>query len=192
MKLAVQFVTTAMEVAMGLADCANNSVTKNQGMDPGPVANPMTKPMTMNIEMYDKKGAASTAAKQMRSMVVVANMMAKPVIISVFLPAFSIRTKETKVMATFTVPMPRVADWAAVSSRPADSKIEVEKNMAALMPLNCWASIIIMEMMRGALRDELISISLKVTLGSNFMLSCSCLMPSISVWTSWIWKTTKY
>ena len=34
-------------VAVGLPDCANNSVTKNQGMLPGPVANPTTKRMTL-------------------------------------------------------------------------------------------------------------------------------------------------
>ena len=61
-------------------------------------------------------------------------MMHRPTIIKVFLPAFSISTRDTKVMATFMAPMPRVADWLADSSRPAPSKILVEKKMAALIP----------------------------------------------------------
>ncbi len=40
-----------MEVAIGRPDCVKSSVTKNHGIDPGPVAKPMTKPMTMMIEM---------------------------------------------------------------------------------------------------------------------------------------------
>ena len=36
-----------------------SSVTKNHGIDPGPVANPTTKVMTMTIEMYFNTGAAS-------------------------------------------------------------------------------------------------------------------------------------
>ena len=58
-KFAAQLVTTAMEVAMGLPDEVKSSVTKNQGMDPGPVAKPMTKPITMAIETNDNQGAAS-------------------------------------------------------------------------------------------------------------------------------------
>ena len=45
-KLADQLTETAMEVAVGLPDWANNSVTKNQGIEPGPVAKPTTKKMT--------------------------------------------------------------------------------------------------------------------------------------------------
>ena len=52
--------------------------------------------------------------------------------------------------------------------------------MAQLMPESCWASIIIMAMIRGCLRDPLTSISLRVTLGTSFMLSCSCFISSIS------------
>ena len=51
-KLADQFVATAMEVAMGLPDWLKSSVTKNQGMEPGPVAKPITKQITMAIETY--------------------------------------------------------------------------------------------------------------------------------------------
>ena len=65
---------------------------------------------------------------------VIQNMMHRPTIIRVFLPALSISTRDTKVMATFMAPMPRVADWLADSSRPALSKILVEKKMAALIP----------------------------------------------------------
>ncbi len=64
--------------------------------------------------------------RQKSSSVVDTNMMARPTIIRVFLPDFSISAKETKVIATFTAPMPRVALWAPVLSRPADLKIEVE------------------------------------------------------------------
>lgn len=38
MKLATQLTVTAMAVAMGRAEELNSSVTKNQGMEPGPVA----------------------------------------------------------------------------------------------------------------------------------------------------------
>ena len=51
-KLAVQLTPTAMAVAMPLADCWNNSVTKNQGIDPGPVANPTTNEITMTMDRY--------------------------------------------------------------------------------------------------------------------------------------------
>ena len=51
-------------------------------------------------------------SKQTSNMVVVMTMTLKPAIISVFRPAFSIRTKDTKVMATFIAPIPKVADWA--------------------------------------------------------------------------------
>ena len=49
-KLAVQLVTTATDVAIPRAPWVNSSVTKNQGMDPGPVAKPTTKVMTMTME----------------------------------------------------------------------------------------------------------------------------------------------
>ena len=51
-KFAAQFVATAMDVAIGLPDWAKSSVTKNQGMDPGPVAKPMTKRRTIAMERY--------------------------------------------------------------------------------------------------------------------------------------------
>ena len=37
-----------------------------------------------------------------------------------------IKTRETKVIATFMAPMPNVADWASLSLNPADLKMEVE------------------------------------------------------------------
>ena len=76
---------------------------------------------------------------------VITIMMHSPVIIRVFLPAFSINTNDTKVIATFIAPIPRVADWLADSVRPAVSKIFVEKKIAALIPVQmkdmlliCW------------------------------------------------------
>lgn len=38
MKFATQLTVTAMAVAMGRAEELNSSVTRNQGMEPGPVA----------------------------------------------------------------------------------------------------------------------------------------------------------
>ena len=48
--------TTAMDVAMGRPDWLNSSVTKNQGMEPGPVAKPTTKRMTIPMDTYDRTG----------------------------------------------------------------------------------------------------------------------------------------
>ena len=39
MKLETQFTVTAIAVAIGRAAEPNSSVTRNQGMEPGPVAN---------------------------------------------------------------------------------------------------------------------------------------------------------
>ena len=58
-KFAVQLVTTAMDVAIPRADWVKSSVTKNHGIDPGPVANPTTKDITMTIETYANHGADS-------------------------------------------------------------------------------------------------------------------------------------
>ena len=44
---------------MPLADWLNNSVTKNHGIDPGPVANPTTNVMTITIDTYFKAGTLS-------------------------------------------------------------------------------------------------------------------------------------
>ena len=55
-KFAVQFVTTAMDAAIGLADCWKSSFTKNHGIDPGPVAKPTTNMMTKIIERYEATG----------------------------------------------------------------------------------------------------------------------------------------
>jgi hypothetical protein len=72
---------------------------------------------------------------------VIKTMILRPTTIRIFLPAFSIRARETNVMATFMAPMPRVADWLCLLSaertndylwqmkdkpRPAFSKMEVE------------------------------------------------------------------
>ena len=48
-KLADQLTATAMEDAMGRPDWEKSSVTKNQGIDPGPVAKPTTKRITATI-----------------------------------------------------------------------------------------------------------------------------------------------
>ena len=66
-KFAVQLVTTATEVAIPRAPWVNNSVTKNQGIDPGPVANPTTKVMTMTIETYANVGTDSWNENYMKS-----------------------------------------------------------------------------------------------------------------------------
>ena len=52
-KLADQLTDTAMDVAVGLPDWANSSVTKNHGMEPGPVANPTTNKITATMATYD-------------------------------------------------------------------------------------------------------------------------------------------
>ena len=52
--------------------------------------------------------------------------------------------------------------------------------MAQLMPESCWANIIIMAMISGFLRELLIIISFRVTLGTSFIDSCSCFISSIS------------
>ena len=114
------------------------------------------------------------------------NMPTRPLIIKVLRPAFSIMIRETKVIATFIAPIPRVADWLACSSKPADSNILVEKKMAALIPDSCCANIIMFAIIRGFLRALLVNISLSVTLGTSFMASCSCFISSISSWTSMV------
>ena len=54
-KLALQLVATANEVAMPRAPAPNSSATKNQGMDPGPEANMITKTNTATIDTQDRK-----------------------------------------------------------------------------------------------------------------------------------------
>ena len=58
------------------------------------------------------------------------NMIPSPVNIKVFRPAFSIKTREIMVIATFIPPIPRVADWASLVDRFALLKIAVEKKIA--------------------------------------------------------------
>ena len=69
-------------------------------------------------------------------MVVHTTMTLNPINIKVLRPAFSIMINETMVMATFMAPMPKVADWASLSLKPAEENMEVEKKMAALIPDN--------------------------------------------------------
>ena len=52
-KFAVQLATTAIEAAIGRADCWNSSLTKNHGIDPGPVANPTTNRITKMMDRYE-------------------------------------------------------------------------------------------------------------------------------------------
>ena len=59
MKFAAQLVATAMEVARGLAPWVKSSVTRNQGMEPGPVANITTNNITSNTERYLSHSAYS-------------------------------------------------------------------------------------------------------------------------------------
>jgi hypothetical protein len=49
---------TATEVAAGLADWLNSSDTRNQGMEPGPVANMITKKMTSTMLKYEIHNAS--------------------------------------------------------------------------------------------------------------------------------------
>lgn len=53
MKLANQFVGTAKLTASGLAFGKNNSVTKNHGIDPGPIAKKTTNITTRTILSQD-------------------------------------------------------------------------------------------------------------------------------------------
>lgn len=64
MKLAVQLTATARLVAAPRADWLNNSDTRNQGMDPGPIANMTTKRMTSRMLTYDTHNAAFWNKKQ--------------------------------------------------------------------------------------------------------------------------------
>ena len=48
-----------MEAAIGLADCWNSSLTKNQGMEPGPVAKLTTNMMTNMMERYEETEVCS-------------------------------------------------------------------------------------------------------------------------------------
>jgi hypothetical protein len=48
-KLAVQFVATAIEEAVGRVFWVKSSVTMNQGMEPGPVAKKITKRSTKTM-----------------------------------------------------------------------------------------------------------------------------------------------
>lgn len=52
-KLAVQLTVTAILQAVGLADWLNNSLTRNQGIEPGPTANMITNRRTKIIHKYD-------------------------------------------------------------------------------------------------------------------------------------------
>ena len=91
-KLAVQFVTTAIEVAIPRADWVKSSVTKNHGIDPGPVANPTTKVMTMTIEMYFNAGTASCKENSNYFWINQAlRLMAKGIIVNFFLDKCKIR-----------------------------------------------------------------------------------------------------
>lgn len=52
-KLAVQLIDTAMDVAKGRADCEKSSDTKNQGIEPGPTAKNTTNMMTRAMQKMD-------------------------------------------------------------------------------------------------------------------------------------------
>lgn len=59
MKLATQLTVTAMAVAIGRAEELKSSVTRNQGIDPGPVAKKITKTIIKRILQYDNHAAES-------------------------------------------------------------------------------------------------------------------------------------
>ncbi|KAE9526939.1 hypothetical protein AGLY_013587 [Aphis glycines] len=178
-KLAVQLTPTAILVANGRADELNNSATKNQGMDPGPTANAMTKAIT-----------------KMVSITVMTNMDENPIINRVLRPVSSTKNREISVIITLSVPMPRVAYLAPSSVIPAILKIFVEKNMTwknkksygykltALIPDNCWHNIIITDMPSGVFNIGFDNISRRVTRGITFIASFSALISSISSCTS--------
>lgn len=52
-KLAVQFTVTAILEAVDRADWLNNSLTMNQGIEPGPTANMITKRRTKMMQKKD-------------------------------------------------------------------------------------------------------------------------------------------
>ena len=56
------------------------------------------------------RGDLTKVRRDARSRVVIRNIPVRPINIRVFLPAFSIRTRDTNVIRTFMVPIPRVAD----------------------------------------------------------------------------------
>ena len=64
-KLATQLTVTAMDVAMGRAEELNNSVTKNQGIEPGPVANMTTNKITRMMLKYENTVDWSCQCKQL-------------------------------------------------------------------------------------------------------------------------------
>lgn len=103
-----------------------------------------------------------------------------PTIKSVFLPAFSTSTIEIKVIITFIVPTPMVAHCAALTVRPASLNISSEKKNTALIPENCWASMMTHEMTSGMRRVSLVSISFNVTCGTSFIASYSARISSSS------------
>ena len=59
MKLATQLTVTAIEVAMGRADELNSSVTRNHGIEPGPVAKKITYTITNTMLKYESQEAIS-------------------------------------------------------------------------------------------------------------------------------------
>lgn len=94
---------------------------------------------------------------------VMAAIPARPVRWRVLRPAFSIRTRLTRVMNTLIVPIPRVENSATSSDNPAEVKISVEKKNAALIPDSCWDSMTTIAMMRGCLKTGFVHISFSVT-----------------------------
>ena len=50
-KFAIQLMLTASDVAAGRADWLNSSDTRNQGIDPGPVANNIINATTSKMHM---------------------------------------------------------------------------------------------------------------------------------------------
>lgn len=105
---------------------------------------------------------------------------AKPTSNNVFRPAFSTSTKETTVIKTLMLPIAKVAYPAELSLKPALWNIVVEKNITALIPLSCWATIIVNEIMSGILRALFVINSRIVTFGTSLAASHSDRICSIS------------
>lgn len=95
MKLAVQLMATARLVAAPRADWLNSSETRNQGMEPGPIANITTKRMTNRILMYDTHKAAFWNTKWLAS---VCRNLQK----SITVPFILVLCLMTKVISVFT------------------------------------------------------------------------------------------
>lgn len=147
-KLAVQLTVTATDVAAGRDDWLNSSVTRNQGMEPGPTANITTKRITSAMHTYDTQESVEYKYATHRP-TEHRNMPPNPISSNVLRPAISTSSRLMIVITTFIAPIPSVAYCDCVCPNCTRVKISVEKNMTALIPENCCAIIITMAIMSG-------------------------------------------